>query len=129
MCQDEARYEQCMILAIEIDRLKESRAREVEEARKVKKMIDGRKIIENQIEGRSQARLLLDEARDQENREILDRMELYQEQDEEKARARREDAAKAREEFILANDEDITAKRERKILEKREVKMMVAYQL
>ena len=118
-----------MILAIEIDRLKESRAREVEEARKVKKMIDGRKIIENQIEGRSQARLLLDEARDQENREILDRMELYQEQDEEKARARREDAAKAREEFILANDEDITAKRERKILEKREVKMMVAYQL
>ena len=122
-------YEQHMILAMEIDRLKEIRAREAEDARKVEKMIDDRKIIENQIEERSQARLLLDEARDQENREMLDRMKLYQEQDEEKARARREDAAKAREEIIRANEEDITAKRERKILEKREDAMMVAYQL
>ncbi|KAL7543051.1 hypothetical protein ACHAXR_012743 [Thalassiosira sp. AJA248-18] len=126
---NEQNYEQRMILAMEIDRLKDIEAREAEEARKAKKMIDDRKIIENQIEERHQARLLLEEARDQENREMLERMKLYQSQDEEKARERREIAVKARAEIIRANEEDIAAKRERKILEKKEDDMMVAYQL
>ena len=45
-------YEQRMILAMEIDRLREIEAREAEEERKVQKMIDDRKIIEDQIAGR-----------------------------------------------------------------------------
>lgn len=122
-------YEQRMILAMEIDRLKEIEAREVEEARKVKKMINDRKVIENQIEERHQARLLLEEARDQENREMLERMKLYQVQDEDKARIRRENGVKARTEIIRANEEDIAQKQERKLLEKREDEKMVAYQM
>ncbi|KAL9188051.1 hypothetical protein ACHAXT_006429 [Thalassiosira profunda] len=122
-------YEQRMILAMEIDRLREIEAREAEEERKVRKMVDDRKIIEDQIEERHQAKLLTEEARDQENRDMLDRIQLYQEQDEEKARQRREDAARARVEIIRANEEHIASKRERKILEKREDEMMVAYQL
>jgi len=122
-------YEQRMILAMEIDRLEEIEAREAEEAQKVKKMIDDRKIIENQIEERQRARLLLEEARDQENREMLERIKLYQAQDEEKARVRKENAVKARTEIIRANEEDIAQKREIKLLEKKEDEMMVAHQM
>ena len=122
-------YEQRMILAMEIDRLKEIEAREAEEALKLHKMVHDRKIIENQIEERRQARLLLEEARDQENKEMLEQMQSYREQDEANARARREEAARARNEIIRANEEHIRSKKERKILEKREDEMMVAYQL
>ena len=122
-------YEERMILAMEIDRLKEIETRETEEARKVQKMINDRKIIEDQIEERHQARLLLEEARDQENREMLEQIKMYQAQDEEKARIRRENAAKARMDIIRANEEDIAQKREMKMLEKKEDEMMVAFQM
>lgn len=122
-------YEQRMIIAMEIDRLKEIETREAEDEQKLKKMVNDRKIIENQIEERYEARLLREEARDQENREMLERIQLYQQQDEEKARARKESAAKARTEIIRVNEEDIASKRERKMLEKREDEMMVVYQM
>ena len=122
-------YEQRMILAMEIDRLKEIEAREAEEAQKMKKMIDGRKIIEHQIEERHQARLLAEEARDKENREMLERIKSYQLQDEEKARIRKENAARAREEIIRANEDHIRSKKEQRLLEKKEDEMMVAYQM
>jgi hypothetical protein len=122
-------YEQRMILAMEIDRLKEIEAREHEEVLRAKKMIDGRKIIEHQIAERHQAKLLMEEARDNENREMLERIKMYQLQDEEKARIRRENAAKAREEIMLANEEHINAKKEHRLQEKREDELMVAYQL
>jgi hypothetical protein len=120
-------YEQRMILAMEIDRLRAIEAREVEEAHKLQKMIDARKIIENQIEQRHQDRILLEEARDEENREMLERIKLYQAQDEEKARARRENALQAGLDIIRANEEDIASKRERRLIEKREDEMMAAY--
>jgi hypothetical protein len=120
-------YEQRMILAMEIDRLRAIEAREVEEAHKLQKMIDARKIIENQIEQRQQDRLLLEEARDQENREMLERMKTYQAQDEEKARARRENALKARVDTIRANEEHIVSKRECRMREKSDDEMMAAY--
>ena len=122
-------YEQRMIIAMEIDRLKDIEARDAEEARKVEKMVNDRKIIENQIEERHQARLLLEEARDQENREMLEKIQMFHAQDDEKARRRRESALKARTEIIRANEEHIATKRERKMLEKREDEMMVAYQM
>ena len=125
----ECDYEQRMILAMEIDRLKEIEAREADEAQKMKKMIDGRKIIEHQIEERHQARLLAEEARDKENREMLERIRSYQLQDEEKARIRRENAARAREEIIRANEDHIRSKKEQRLLEKKEDEMMVAYQM
>lgn len=122
-------YEQRMILAMEIDRLKEIEAREVDEAQKMKKMIEGRKIIEHQIEERHQAKLLAEEARDKENREMLEQIRSYQLQDEEKAKIRKENAARAREEIIRANEDHIRAKKEHRLLEKKEDEMMVAYQM
>lgn len=125
----EQEYEQRMVLAMEIDRLREIEAREAEEERKMKKMIDGRMIIEEQIEKRHDARLLVEEARDQENREILERIELYRAQDEQKAREKRDNAFKVRIEIIHANEEHVAAQRERKLIEKREDEMMIAMQI
>ena len=127
--KQERDYEQRMILAMEIDRLKEIEAREAEEAQKVKKMVDGRKVIERQIADRHETKLLMEEARDKENREMLEQMKMYQLQDEEKARIRRERSARHREEIIRAREEHINAKREHRLLEKKEDEMMIAYQM
>jgi hypothetical protein len=125
--KNEQDYEQRMILAMEIDRLQAIEAREVEEAQKLQKMIDARKIIENQIEKRHQDRILFEEARDQENREMLERIKSYQAQEEEMASARREKALKARMDIIRANEEDAATKREQRLIEKREDEIMAAY--
>ncbi|KAL7521266.1 hypothetical protein ACHAWX_005941 [Stephanocyclus meneghinianus] len=127
--KQEQDYEQRMILAMEIDRLKEIEAREAEEAQKVKKMIDGRKIIERQIADRHETKLLMEEARDKENREILEQIKMYQLLDEEKARTQRERSARAREEIMRAKEEYINAKREHRLLEKKEDAMMIAHQM
>lgn len=127
--KNEQDYEQRVILAMEIDRLQAIEAREVEEACRVKKMVDARKMIEDQIKKRHQDRLLSEEAKDEENREILAKIKTYQSQDEEKARARRDIAMKAQMDIIRANEEDIVLKRERSLIEQRENDMLVAYQL
>jgi hypothetical protein len=119
-------YEQRMVLAMEIDRLREIEAREAEEERKVKKMIEGRKIIEDQIEKRHDVRLLAEEARDQENREILEKIELHRAQDEQKFREKRDKAFKTRIEIIHANEKHVASQRELKLIEKMEDEMMVA---
>lgn len=122
-------YEQRMVLAMEIDRLREIEAREVEEACRVKKMVDARKIIEHQIQTRQQERILSEEAKEAENREMLERIAAYQAQDEDKARARRDIAMKMQMDIIRANEEDIALKRERSVNEKRENEVLLAYRL
>ena len=122
-------YEQRMVLAMEIDRLREIEAREVEEACRVKKMVDARKIIEHQIQTRQQERILSEEAKEAENREMLERIAAYQAQDEDKARARRDIAMKMQMDIIRANEEDIALKRERSLNEKRENEVLLAYRL
>jgi hypothetical protein len=122
-------YERRMILSMEINRLEELEAREVEEAKRKQKMIDDRKVIERQIEERAQTKLLQEEARDQENREMLESIRMHQLEAEEKARKKREYAERAREEIIRENESHIATKQERKLLEKKEDEMMVAYQL
>ena len=125
----EKEYERRMVLSMEINRLQELEAREAEETKRMQKMIDDRKIIERQIEERADAKLLQEEARDQENREMIERIKLYQLQDEEKARKKKEVADKLREEVIRENEAHIASKKEKKLLEKKEDEMMVAYQL
>lgn len=125
----EKEYERRMVLSMEINRLQELEAREAEETKRMQKMIDDRKIIERQIEERAEAKLLQEEARDQENREMLERIKVYQLQDEEKARKKKEIADKLREEVIRENEAHIASKKEKKLLEKKEDEMMVAYQL
>lgn len=122
-------YEERMILAMEIDRLREIEAREAEEERKAKKMIEGRKIIEDQIEKRHDMRLLMEEAKDQENREILEKIELYRAQDEQRAREKRDSAFQARIEIIHANEKHVASQRERELIEKKEDEIMIAKQV
>ncbi len=122
-------YERRMILSMEINRLQELEAREAEDEKRMQKMIDDRKVIEKQMEERAEARLLQEEAREQDNREMLERIRMYQLLDEEKARKKKEIAERAREEIIRENEAHIATKRERKLLEKKEDEMMVAYQL
>jgi len=122
-------YERRMILSMEINRLQELEAREAEEAKRKQKMIDDRKVIERQIEERAQAKLLQEEARDQENCEMLESIQMHQLEAEEKIRKKKEYAERAREEIIRENEAHIATKRERKLLEKKEDEMMVAYQL
>ena len=125
----EKEYERRMVLSMEINRLQELEAREAKETKRMQKMIDDRKIIERQIEERAEAKLLQEEARDQENRDMLERIKVYQLQDEEKARKKKEVADKLREEVIKENEAHIASKKEKKLLEKKEDEMLVAYQL
>lgn len=119
-------YEQRVNLAMEIDRLREIEAREAEEEKKAKKMIEDRKIIEDQIEKRHDMRLLMEEAKDQENREILEKIEFYRAQDEQRARDKRDSAYKVRVEIIQANEKHVAYQRERELIEKKEDEIMVA---
>lgn len=125
----EKEYERSMILSMEINRLQELEAREAQEAKRIQKMIDDLKVIERQIEERAEAKLLQEEARDQENRQMLEKIKLYQLQDEEKAKKKKEYADRARQEVILENEAHIAAKYERKQLEKKDDEMMIAYQM
>lgn len=122
-------YERRMVLSMEINRLQELEAREAEETKRMHKLINDRKVIERQIDERVEAKLLQEEARDQENREMLERIRMHQLQDDEKARAKKEQAEKARVEIIRENEAHVATKQERKLLEKKEDEMMVAYQM
>ena len=127
--QKEKDYERRMISSMEINRLQGLEAREAANAKRMQKMIDDRKVIEKQIEERAEARLLQEEARDQENREMLETIRMYQLQDEEKARKKKEMAERTRQEIIRENEAHIAMKHERKLMEKKEEEMMIAYQL
>jgi len=122
-------YEESMVLAMEIDRLKEIEEREQEEKARNKKRIEDRKVIEDQIDSRRQQRLLQEEARDQENREMLEMIKKYQAEDDEKAMNRKEAAKRTQLEIIKRNEEDIAAKEARMQREKEEEELIIAYQL
>ena len=109
--KEERNYERRMDLEMELNRLKDIAKREKEEELKIKKRIADRKVIEDQIKERQHQRLLQEEARDQENQKMLNAIKKYEEEDEEKAKQRKEEARKAKIEMIKRN-EDILAERE-----------------
>ena len=61
----ETEYEKMMDIEMEVNRLKDIKAREKHEQEKVKKRIADRKVIEDQIQERKHQKLLQEEARDQ----------------------------------------------------------------
>merc|ERR1712127_785589 len=67
-------YEKRMILAMEVDRLKDIQRREEIESEKLKKRISDRKVIEEQIEERRRLKLLQEEEREQENQRMNEKI-------------------------------------------------------
>ena len=124
----EQEYERRMELAMEADRLREMERRESEELEKAERLVEARRVIEEQIEDRHQSRLLQAEAKDQENRGMLDQIRQYQTEDEERARVARKNAERARIEVIKLNEEAAEKKRQEKLREKEEDARILLYQ-
>ena len=129
IAEQEKAYEDHMNLAMEIVRLKGLDSREAEENAKILKRIADRKVIEDQIEYRRQQRLLADEAREQENRQMIRSTKELEEEQEKLGRQRIEQAQQNCIEFTIANEDAIAAKKTRGKLEKEEEQQLLAYQL
>ena len=126
--QKEKEYERRMELAMEADRLREIERREQEEADKVQRLVEARRVIEDQINERHQQQLLREEAKDQENRDMLEQIKRFQLEEEDRAKERKEQAALARLEVIRLNEEAAEAKRLERLREKEEDDQILAYQ-
>ena len=126
--QKEKEYERRMELAMEADRLREIEQREQEEADKVQKLVEARRVIEDQINERHQQQLLREEAKDQENRDMLEHIKRFQLEEEDRVKERKEQAALARLEVIRLNEEAAEAKRQERIREKEEDDQIMVYQ-
>lgn len=126
--KQEMDYERQMDLSMEINRLKDIAAREKEENDKVKKRFEDRKVIEVQIKERAHQRLLQEEARDQENRKMLEQIKKHQDEDNQKSAKRREEGRKAQREIIVRNEEISAVKEANKVIFKKEEAMIIAYQ-
>lgn len=125
--KEERDYERLMDLEMEVNRLKDIAERKKEDDAKIKKRIADRKVIEDQIKERQHLRLLQEEARDQENRKMLDTIKKYKEEDTAKAKKRKEEARRVKIEMIKRNEEMLAEREQRKLLEKQEEEMIVAY--
>lgn len=125
--QEERDYERLMDLEMEVNRLKDIAQREKEEEAKIKKRIADRKVIEDQIKERQHHRLLQEEARDQENRNMLEKIRKYGEEDKINTMKRKEEARKAKIEMIKRNEGILAERESRKAFEKKEEEMIVAY--
>ena len=124
----EREYERRMELAMEADRLREIERREREEAAKMQKLVEARRVIEDQMSERHQQHLLQEEAKAQENRDMLGQIQRFQLEETDGAKGRKEEAARARIEVIQLNEEAAEAKRLERLLEKEEDAQILAYQ-
>ena len=124
----EADYEKRMDIAMEIDRLKELDAREKAEASKLSKRVEDRKVIIDQIDARKKLKILQEEAREQENKQMLQTIKKYEEEDKRAAEKHHDNIAKSRIEVLKANQDAIDAKKNRIVREREEVEMILAYQ-
>ena len=126
--EKEREYERRMELAMEADRLREIERREQEEEAKMQKLVEARRVIEDQMSERHQQQLLQEEAKAQENRDMLDQIKRFQLEEMDRAKERREEAARARIEVIRLNEEAAEAKRLERLREKDEDAQILAYQ-
>ena len=124
----EADYEKRMDITMEIDRLKELSSRETLENSKYAKRLEDRSVIIDQIEARKKLKLLQEEAREQENKQMLQTIKKYEEEDLLQAKKKDVNIAKSRIEVIKANTDAINSKRMGKEREREEVEMILAYQ-
>lgn len=126
--KEEHDYERLMDLKMEVKRLNDISQREQEEKKMAEKRIADRKVIELQIQERQHQKLLQEEARDQENKKMLETVQNYQREASEKERKRKEDARHAQQEIIRRNKEILVERESKKKLEEEEEEMILAYQ-
>ena len=123
----EEEYNRRMDMVMELDRLKDLRRREEEEKLKATKRLEDRKTITLQMEEKNHARLLDQEAKEQENIAMRQLMKKYELEEEGNAKRRKEEIELSKLEIIRANDDAIRRKRETKEREKKEVEEALLY--
>lgn len=121
-------YEDRMDVLMEVDRLEDLKRRDEAEADRRSKRIEDRKIIVEQIERRQKAKLLEDEAREQENLAMLDLVAKYKAEDAAAKRKHDDDVSIARREVMAANEAAIERKELAKRREKDEEEAILVYQ-
>jgi hypothetical protein len=124
----DSEYNRRMDIIMEIDRLKDLKKREDEEAMKRAKRIEDREVISEQIEYRQRMKILEAEARERDNIAMREMMKKYEEEDERQKLIHLEEVKRSRQEFIEANNEAIRRKREHKEQEKKDVQDILIYQ-
>lgn len=123
----EEEYNRRMDMLMELDRVKDLKAREEIESYKAHKRVEDRKVITEQMQEKSHARLLQQEAKEQENLAMRALMKKYESEEEEAARRRQESIEQSKVEIIRANEDAIRRKRESKEREKKDVEEALLY--
>jgi len=123
----EQEYEKRMDMLMEIDRLRDLQRRETEDQERLRKRIDDRSVIIDQIRMREKAKLLNEESREQENQAMLTLISKYQEEDELAQRQHAEQVVRSRAEVVAANAAAITKKELAKQREKDEDEAIILY--
>jgi hypothetical protein len=123
----ENEYTRRMDMIMELDRLKDLKAREELESWKASKRVEDRKTITSQMEEKSHARLLEKEAKEQENMAMRNLMKRYEDEEEANGKRRKEAIEMSKIEIITANDDAIRRKREAKDREKKDVEEALLY--
>jgi hypothetical protein len=123
----EAEYTRRMDMIMEVDRLKDLKRREELESQKAHKRVEDRKTITVQMEEKTHARLLEQEAKEQENVAMRNLMKKYELEEKVNSKHRKETIELSRAEILNANEDAIRRKREAKELEKRDVEEALMY--
>jgi hypothetical protein len=125
--KEEEDYDKLKDIEMEISRLKEIAICEKEEQAKVKRQMEERKIIQDQIKERQHQKLLEEEARDQENRKFQELIKRYEDEEAHKARRMRDEGKQLILETMRQNEEILKEKQAKKILEQKEDAMILEY--
>ena len=124
----DAEIDRRLDILMEIDRLKDLDRREADEAAKIVKRRDDRKVITEQIQVRERQRLLQLEAREQESQQMRALMAKHLEEDQRNAEIRQKEVEKSRTEVALANAASIQAKQAAREAAKKEMEDILIYQ-
>jgi len=124
----ERAYDRRMDTLMEVDRLNDLRRREDEERAKQVARLEDSKVLMEQIAMRERARMLAEEAKEQEAQSIKAKMQRYKDQELEEEKVRKVELEKSRLEVMKANEAAIAKKRADREFEKKEIADILLYQ-
>lgn len=125
--KEEEEYDKLKDMEMEICRLKELTTNEKAEEARLKKQMEDRKIIQDQIKERQHQKLLEEEERDQENRKFQEAAKRCEEEEAQKIRRMKEEGKQLILETIRQNEEILKEREAKKIQEQNEDAMILAY--
>ena len=121
-------YDRRMDTVMEVDRLNDLRQRESKEQTKAKARLDDSSVLMQQIAARQRARMLAEDAKEQEAISIKAQMQRYKDQEAEEARVRAIELDKSRKEVMIANEASIANRLLAREGEKKEIADILLYQ-